>query len=96
MDDLKSIIDRKRITIDNNVRINNKFERAKQFLEYVGLDASRSNIIFVLKLCKQYSPDEVLSLRSWLKDMNFDTSRWKGLIVWKLKNKGIISSNFTP
>lgn len=85
MQDLKKILESRNIVASSNIRINNKFERAKQFLEYVGLEANRGNIIFVLKLCKQYSPSQVFALRSWIKDMRFDTARWKGLLVWKLK-----------
>lgn len=85
MEDLKKILQSKNLVISSNLRVNNKFERAKVFLEYIGLEANKGNIIFILKLCKKYGAGEVFSLKSWLKDMRFDTARWKGLMVWKLQ-----------
>ena len=92
MQDLKKILESRNLVINNNTRINNKFERAKQFLEYIGLDANRGNIIFVLKLCKKYGAGETYSLKSWIKDMRFDPTRWKGLLVWKLQKTQVIQT----
>lgn len=86
MENVNEILKTRHFEISKGKNPNPRYEMAKEFLEYIGIDSSTGNIIFVLKLIKQYGAHNVYSLRSWFKDMNFDTTRWKGLIVWKLKN----------
>ena len=84
MDSIQSVLEG-RVIRQRQGRVNSSFERAKMFLEYVELPARTGDIIFILKLCKKYTPNTVYSLQSWLKDLRVDRVKWKGLIVWRLE-----------
>jgi hypothetical protein len=72
--------------VDTPTRINIKWEQAKEFCEYCGLKADKGQIVFVLKLFRNYGQNRVLGLKSWLKDAKFDPSKIQGLLVWRLSN----------
>lgn len=83
MDTLASILEKKNIRRVEGRKLNENYERAKVFAEYVGV-----SVPFTLKLFKEYGTSKVLNLKSWLKDMNYDRSKGlAGLIIWKLKQK---------
>lgn len=65
--------------------INERWEQAKDFGEYVGLPTT-----FVMRLFKIYGVDKVLGIRSWLYDAPHDNSKGGkiALAYWKLKQKG--------
>lgn len=62
--------------------INEKFEQAREFGKYVGIDT-----ILVMRLFKLYGMGEVLNIRSWLADCPFDNRKGGKftLAIWKLK-----------
>lgn len=63
--------------------VNEKYERAKILAEYIGVSTP-----FVLKLIRDYGIQRVENLKSWVKDVKFDSKKGlPGLIVWKLKQK---------
>jgi hypothetical protein len=68
------------IKSSENLKINYRWERAKEFGGYVGLSTP-----FVLKMFTLYGENKVLNLRGWLKDIPHDRSL-EGLLVWKLKD----------
>lgn len=85
MDSINTILAQRKIVVDEG-RVNNKFEQANEFLDYLSIPHSVKDVIFVLKLFKKFGPEKVLQIRSWLKDYsNLDVKRWKGLVMWKLK-----------
>lgn len=85
MQDLKQVLENRKFEV-NKGKVNSHYERAFEFLDYIGVKPDRGNVIFVLKLCKMYGQNRVYALRSWFKDMRYDVSRWKGLIVWRLQS----------
>lgn len=90
MDNLTSLILEKRKQIEKNkdqvpVRINLKWEQATDFCKYCGFNVDKGIVVFVLKLCKVYGEGRVYSLKSWIKDANYDRRKLQGLLVWKLK-----------
>lgn len=62
--------------------INERWETAKEFGEYVGLPTT-----FVLRLFKIYGIDRTLSIKSWLFDVPHDTNRGGKIALahWRLK-----------
>ena len=82
MQNINKILSNRRFEIDNNVKLNTKWELAKEFGDYVGL-----NTIFVLKLFRDYGMQQVLSTRSYLKDFpnNGEFKSKSGLIIYRLK-----------
>jgi hypothetical protein len=83
MEGLKKIVKDKKIVKKKGKRpLNMRYEHAKEFGEYVGLDT-----IFVLKLFKIYGMEKVLGLKSWLKDCPHDPDRYAGLVRWKLEDE---------
>lgn len=83
MEKINITLIKKNIKITNSKRkLNQTWEVADEFAKYVGL-----NTIFVLKIFKIYGEQNVLALRSYLKDFP-DKKTYKdkcGLITWKLK-----------
>lgn len=67
--------------------INEKFEQAKEFGKYVGIDT-----ILVMRLFKIYGVGEVLGIRSWLADCPFDNRKGGKftLAIWKLKENKVL------
>lgn len=95
MDTIKNLltIDRFKKLEDNGKKhrpINDRFEKAKEFGDYVGI-----NVIMVLKLFKIYGMAEVLYIRSWLADCPFDTRKGGkfALAMWKLKENAAKKMN---
>lgn len=84
MDNIKTILSNKKIPKANN-RINIKYERSVEFLEYINIEANQQNAFYILKIGKIFGFEKVMNTRSWLKDIDIDQKRWKGLIYWKLK-----------
>ena len=76
----------KRTYAVGKTKVNQNYEEAKEFGDYVGLP-----VFFVLKLFKLYGKSKVLGLRSWLGDINADPKRYKGLVIWKLKQVAPVS-----
>jgi hypothetical protein len=64
---------------EENLKINLRWERAKEFGDYLGLSTP-----FILMLVNKFGEKKVFSLRSWLKDIPHDRSL-EGLTIWKLK-----------
>ena len=64
-------------------KINIIWEEAKEFCHY--LDLEPKNIPFLLRCFKKYGREDVLLLKSWLKDANVEKKNIAGLIIWKLK-----------
>lgn len=60
--------------------INLVWEEASEFGQYVRLSTP-----FVMKLFKIYGKNEVLSLRSYLKDSQCATSMYAGMVINRLK-----------
>lgn len=84
MQSIATLINRTKFAKNESAKpINENYEQAREFGQYVGL-----NPIFVLKLFKQYGKEKVLSQRGWLKDIPYDPTRGgkTALIVWRLKN----------
>lgn len=83
MEKIKDFIHSRKLKIASSTRaVNTTWEIATEFAHYLGL-----NTIFVLKLFKNYGQQNVLSLRSYMKDFP-DKGKFKtknGLIVWKLE-----------
>lgn len=67
--------------------INERFEKAKEFGEYVGISP-----IVVMRLFKLYGEERVLKIRSWLKDIPYDNRKGGKIALahWKLKEKTAI------
>lgn len=85
MENIGSIIKNKKIERSKSGRpVNILWESAREFGEYVNLSTP-----FVLRLFKIYGQQEVLNLKAWLKDCNYDPERYAGLVVWKLKQAKI-------
>lgn len=79
---ISEIISRRTLpTITTSKPLNDRYEKAREFGEYVNLPP-----VFVLRLFKQFGEDRVLSCRSWLKDLPRDNKPPFGLIYWKLKS----------
>lgn len=86
MENIQEILKNKHfVKSDKPVRMNTIWERATEFLSYIGIEPNKGNIVFTLKLCKVYGAGKVFALRSWMKDMAYDEKRWKGLVVWRLQ-----------
>lgn len=68
-------------------KVNTPWEQAVEFLEYIGLNTDKGNVIFVLGLCKKFGAGKVYNLKSYMKDANYDPSRVKGLLVHLLKER---------
>lgn len=73
---------KKKILIKNTStrKINLNYELADLFASKYKLST-----LFVLKLFKKHSPEKVLSLDSWLRDIKVDSRGYLKLLVWKLK-----------
>ncbi len=81
MQQVGSILARKKFVVRSGKEINPVWEEAVEFGEYVGLKP-----VFVMKLFKLYGKNKVLELRSNLRDMPYDITRGKeGLVIWLLK-----------
>ena len=64
----------------NKRRVNFKWEKASEFGKYVGLSTT-----FVLKLFREFGQENVLGLRSDLRDIECDRKRFPGLVYFKLR-----------
>lgn len=90
MDNLNLILENKKNKLrsevsDKPVKINLKWETASEFCKYCGFNVDKKMVVFILGLCKRYGDTKVYSLKSWVKDYNYDPDRLQGLLVWKLK-----------
>jgi hypothetical protein len=69
---------------DTGRPINPVWEAAREFCNYLNLN--EKSIKFILYLFKLYGQEKVLSLKSWLKDLEaVKKKELAGLIVWKLR-----------
>ena len=84
MDGIKIVLDRKRyIKPNKNQRpVNQSYELAKEFGEYCEIP-----VLVVLRFFRLYGQEIVLSIKSWLYDVPFDSARGGkiALATWKLK-----------
>ena len=80
MQDIKAILSN-RVIIKANTTVkprNINWEQADEFAKYVGFTTP-----FVMRLFKTYGKEKVLSLKSWIKDL--DSNHKIQSITWKLK-----------
>lgn len=84
MDNLKDLLNPNRFKkpIGNTRPINERYEKAREFGIYVGIDT-----ILVLRLFRLYGMEKVLSIRSWLADCPYDNRKGGKFVlaIWKLK-----------
>lgn len=71
----------------NSKPLNIKWEQSMEFLSYLGIEANRKNTVLLLSISKKFGHEKVLSLRSTLKDSNFDRKKFAGYLVAILKNQ---------
>ena len=82
MNTIRDILITKRIAeIKNQSQrpINLKWERAKEFGEYIGVPT-----VLVLRLFKDFGESKVISLKSWIKDYPVDSRGAFRILKWKL------------
>jgi hypothetical protein len=88
VDNLKTILENKRFLKPQVGKrpINQRWETAKEFGDYVGLATP-----IVLRLFRLYGESKVLNLRTWLYDIPYDSRKGGklALAIWKLKG-GIV------
>lgn len=90
MKNLKDILKNRRFKSQESTRpINNRYEVAREFGDYVGIPA-----IPVMRLFKLYGMEKVLGIRSWLYDIPFDPAKGGKIALanWKLKQNDLVCS----
>lgn len=91
MDNIKNLINTNRYTKTAEPKrdLNQNWEEAKEFAEYIGLIyKGKPSTVLILKLFKNYGKAKVLALRGWAKDKQYDPALGlQGHLINKLKGK---------